>query len=155
MQERYTNEKDIRKRLHEAGTISIRINRLLSDQSEQYLSSKAPTPSTQHKTTPLRFKDISREQWLQFHGTLAKSLFQPPDKGVRNGVLTTNGTSCSWYPRKTQPKCLLLPFHKKVIWVYTGIDKRWIPQDSSLHIIAVDPGHAVLIDVHNLLCTDN
>ena len=106
---------------------------------------------------------VTREEWLSGHMMLIKCLFYPPAdvKKTWRGVIMTDGISCSWsrstetstVKRKKGTESIIVPLsrlghvdpqarpkelgrHGESVWIDRG----------PLNIVAVDPGHATLVD---------
>ena len=112
------------------------------------------------------FGNISGDQWRDYHGTLATHLFTQPGKKIPkywNGVVTTDGVSVSWHIIKVTEKSHSKQTNSKLDILETNLfgsvkasDKPtqrgthskdfFIAPAGQLNVIAVDPGHVILID---------
>jgi hypothetical protein len=98
-----------------------------------------------------------------FHGSLASHFFTPPHKTKKhwNGIVTTNGISCSWHlpctskaraRRKPTVDTLSVdlfkrvPGHEKCQEYGTHAQDLFVHPSGALDIVAVDPGHVTLVD---------
>jgi hypothetical protein len=110
---------------------------------------------------------VTREQWLQCHQMIVSRLFYPPRDAQNNwnGVITTDGISCSWHQLKhrVEPPSTCLPKKSSPVGLVTLAslgptaahsiprhygthgDTVWI-EPGPLTIVSVDPGHATLVD---------
>jgi hypothetical protein len=122
-------------------------------------------------TKPRNPEEVSKDQWKKCHRMVAARLFFPPRDAQKhwNGIITTDGISCSWHQTKERLVPPIQPKTKKTKTPETPIeivtlsslgptatcarprdygthgDTVWIEQ-GPLTIIAVDPGHATLVD---------
>jgi hypothetical protein len=117
-----------------------------------------------------KYGQVSREQWKKCHRMVVSRLFYPPRDAKKhwNGVITTDGISCSWHQTKhrvvpathlkTKTKTSATPIeivplsslgptapHTRPKDYGTHGETVWI-EPGPLTIIAVDPGHATLVD---------
>jgi hypothetical protein len=154
---------------------------------------KPAVPLKTKRSKPKEQTEVSREQWKKCHRMIASRLFFPPRDARKNwnGVITTDGISCSWHqikerlvvpcariksktqtkpkqkttsktktktPPKTKTKKQAPPIEIVSISSLgpsatdarpkdygTHGDTVWI-EPGPLTIIAVDPGHATLVD---------
>jgi hypothetical protein len=148
--------------------------------SAEKLEKALAVPQKAKPKEPKQQSEVSREQWKKCHRMAASRLFFPPRKAQKNwnGVITTDGISCSWHQTKerlvvptqtktqtqaksktkTKTKKQAPPIeivslsslgpcatHTRPKDYGTHGDTVWI-EPGPLTIIAVDPGHATLVD---------
>jgi hypothetical protein len=89
-----------RKRLRTESYLHTAQERLQAS-TEQLEKASAVTPKVK-PSKPKKQLEVSREQWKKCHRMVASRLFFPPRDAQKNwnGVITTDGISCSWHQIK-------------------------------------------------------
>jgi hypothetical protein len=101
-----------RKRRRLQHSLSIATVQLQTSESRLGTTSVSRTPHGHGtKINKKETTTVSRDQWLHSHRMVATCLFHPPQDAKKNwnGVITTDGVSCSWHqiqPRREQQVCL-------------------------------------------------
>jgi hypothetical protein len=150
-----------RKMEHSLASVTTRWKKSISKRAEERVE------QIRKRQDPVR---VTRKEWVAGHMMLIKHLFYPPAdiKKTWRGVIMTDGISCSWSRSTQEPVPVVKKLSTKRKTVTTTVivplstlgpvDPQTRPKDLGKHgesvwisrgplnIVAVDPGHATLVD---------